>query len=196
LRLIVIIQRNTSRVNAESSQLSRSQRAVGVRNGWEGRDFRELLEQLIPLAVNNLLVVPHNLKALIHHIQMRISAPACGKDTPEHLRDAGVGSKSGGGTTTAGSVRRRSSKSSKRTSMRSPWILGHCRGKSVLMHIIVELLLCHRLNHKLHVWSKGTRSERVGGYVSYLIHNVLEDIKAHWLHESIQQVPLISRNGL
>jgi hypothetical protein len=65
-----------------------------------------------------------------------------------------------------------------------------------MTHILVELLLRHRLNHKLNVWSKATGSERVGGYVSYLIHNVLEDVKTHRLHESIQQVPLISRNDL
>jgi hypothetical protein len=122
---------------------------------------------------------------------MLISAPTCGKDTPKHLQDAGVGSKSRGGTTTADSARR----SSRRTSTSSPWILGHYRAKRVT-HILIELLLYHRLNHKLNVWSKVTGSERVGGYVPYLIHNVLEDIKAHRLHDSIQQVPLISRNGL
>jgi hypothetical protein len=142
--------------------------------------------------MNNLLVAPHNLKALIHHIQTLISASACGKDTLEHLQDAGVGSRSGGGTTTVGSA----SRSSRRTSTRSPWILGHCRAKRVMTHILVELLLRHRLNHKLNVWSKATGSERVGVYVPYLVHNVLKDIKAHRLHERIQQVPLISRNGL
>jgi hypothetical protein len=89
-----------SRANAKSSQLDRSQQAVGVRDGRENKDIRELLERLISLAVNNLLVAPHNLKVLIHHIQMLISAPACGKDTPKHLQDAGVGSWSRGGTTT------------------------------------------------------------------------------------------------
>jgi hypothetical protein len=161
-------------------------------DGQEDRDVGELLERLIPLTVNNLLVALHNLKALIHHIQTLISASACGKDTPEHLQDAGVGSMSGGGTTTVDSVR----KSSRRTSTRSPWILGHCKTKRVMMHILVEFLLRHRLNHKLNVWSKVTGSERVGGYVPYLVHNVLEDIKSHWFHKSIQQVPLISRNDL
>jgi hypothetical protein len=151
------------------------------------------LEWLILLAVNNLLVAPHNLKSLIHHIQTLISALVCGKDTLEHLQDAGVGSRSGGGTTTAGSARRSSSR--RRTSTRSPWILGHYKAKRVMTHILEELLR-HRLNHKLNVWSKAIGSERVGDYVPYLIHNVLEDIKAHRLHESIQQVPLISRNGL
>jgi hypothetical protein len=65
-----------------------------------------------------------------------------------------------------------------------------------MMHILVELLLRHRFNHKLNVWSKATGSKRVGGYIPYLVHNVLEDIKAHQLHESIQQVPLISRNDI
>jgi hypothetical protein len=86
--------------------------------------------------------------------------------------------------------------SSRRTSMRSPWILGHCRMKRVMMHILVELLICHILNHELNVWRKATGSERVSDYVSYLIHNVLEDIEVHRLHESIQQVPLIGGNGL
>jgi hypothetical protein len=116
-----------------------SQRAVGVGDRWEDRDVGELLERLIPLAVNNLLVAPHNLKALILHIQTLISASACGKDTLERLQDAGVGSRSRGGTTTMGSVRR----SSRRTSTRSPWILGHCRTKRVMTHILVELLLRH-----------------------------------------------------
>jgi hypothetical protein len=142
--------------------------------------------------MNNLLVAPHNLKALIYHIQMLISAPTCGKDTSEHLQDARVWSRGGGGTTTVGSARR----SSRRTSTRSPWILGHCRAKRVMMHILIELLLRHRLNHELNVWSKAKRSERVGDYIPYHIHNVLGHVEAHWLHENIQQVPLISRNGL
>jgi hypothetical protein len=114
-----------------------------VEDGREDRDIGELLEWLIPLTVNNLLVMPHNLKALIHHIQMLISAPTCDKDTSKHLQDAGVGSGSRGGTTTTGRVRRSSNRSSKRTSTRIPWILGHYRAKRVMTHILVELLLCH-----------------------------------------------------
>jgi hypothetical protein len=128
--------------NVESNQLGRSQRAVGVEDRREDRDVGELLEQLVPLAVNNILIVPHNLKALIHHIQKLISAPTCGKDTPKHLQDARVGSRSGGGTTTAGSVRS-SNRSSRRTSTISPWILGHYRTKRVMMHILVKLFLRH-----------------------------------------------------
>jgi hypothetical protein len=143
LRLIVVVRRNTSRTNAKSSQLGRSQWAVGFGDEREDRDVRELLERLILLAVNNLLVVPHNLKVLIDHIQTLISAPACGKDTLEHLQDAGVGSRSRGGTTTVGSVRRNINRSSRRTSMRGPWILGHSRAKRVMTHILVELLLRH-----------------------------------------------------
>jgi hypothetical protein len=96
LRLTVVVRGNTSKANAESSQLDRSQRAVGVGDGREDRDAGELLERLVPLAVNNLLVTLHNLKVLIHHIQTLISALSCGKDTPEHLQDAGVDSRSGG----------------------------------------------------------------------------------------------------
>jgi hypothetical protein len=144
----------------------------------------------------DLLVALHNLKALIHHIQTLISASTCGKDTMEHLQDAGVGSRSRGGTTTVGSARRGSSRSSRKISMRGPWIPRHCWARRVMAHILVELLLRHRVNHELNVWSKAIGSEWVGGYVPYLIHNVLKDIKAHRFHESIQQVSLISRNGL
>jgi hypothetical protein len=139
LRLIAIVRRNTSRTNAKSSKLGRSQRVVGVRDRREDKDVGELLERLVLLVVNNLLVAPHNLKALIHHIQTLISVLACGKDTPEHLQDARVGSRSRRGTTTVGSERR----SSRRTSTRSPWICGHCKTKRVMMHILVKLLLRH-----------------------------------------------------
>jgi hypothetical protein len=56
-------------------------------------DVLELLERLVPLAVNNLLVAPHNLKMLIHHIQTLISASACGKDTQSIFKmpELGVG---------------------------------------------------------------------------------------------------------
>jgi hypothetical protein len=59
-------------------------------------DVGKLLERLIPLAVNNLLVTPHNLKTQIHHIQTLVSASACGKNTLEHLQDNKVDSMSGG----------------------------------------------------------------------------------------------------
>jgi hypothetical protein len=51
--------------------------------------------------------------------------------------------------------------------------------------ILIELLLCHHLNHVLDVWSKDIGSQWVGGNVSYLIHNILKDIKVHGLDESI-----------
>jgi hypothetical protein len=47
-------------------------------DGREDRDIGEILERRIPLAMNNLLVTPHNLKALMHHIQTLISVSACG----------------------------------------------------------------------------------------------------------------------
>jgi hypothetical protein len=145
--------------------------------------------------MNDPLIAPHNLKAMIQHIHVLIHALARGKDTLEHLQDAGVDTRSEGGTTTTGSAGR-SSNSSGRTSMSSPWILGHCGAIGVMMHILVELFLHHILNPVLNVWSKTTRSEWVGGYVPYLIHNILKHIEAHWLHESIQQVPLIRRYSL
>jgi hypothetical protein len=48
-----------------------------------------------------------------------------------------------------------------------------------MMQILVELLLRDRHNHELNVWSKATRFERVGGYVQYLIYNLLEDGEMH-----------------
>jgi hypothetical protein len=95
---------------------------------------RELKKRLIPLTVNNLLVAPHNLKVLLHHIHALIRAPAHDKDTPEHLQDARVENRSGGGTITTGSAGRSSSKSG-RTSTRSPWILGHCGVKRLMCYI-------------------------------------------------------------
>jgi hypothetical protein len=66
--LLIVIVENMSRANAESNQLGRSQRCVGVGDGREDRDVRELLEQLVLLVVNNLLVAPHNLQALLCYI--------------------------------------------------------------------------------------------------------------------------------
>jgi hypothetical protein len=181
---IIVIIRNMSRTNAEGSQAGRSQWGIGVGNRREDRYVKKLLERLIPLVVNVLLAAPHNLKVLIQHIHALIRVPACGKDTPEHVQDTRVGTRSGGGTTTTGSAGRSNSNSG-RTSTGSPWILGHYGAKWVMTHILIWLLLPHSLNHVLNVWSKTTRSEWVGGYVPYLIHNILKHIKAHWLHESI-----------
>jgi hypothetical protein len=61
LLLIIVVIRNMSRANAKGSQLSRSQRGVGVGDKREDRNVRKLQEWLIPLAMNDLLVMPHNL---------------------------------------------------------------------------------------------------------------------------------------
>jgi hypothetical protein len=83
--LLIVIIRNICRANAEGSQLGRSQRAIGVGDGWEDSNVEELLERLIPLAMNNLLIVPHNLYALLHDIQALIRSPTLRKDASEHL---------------------------------------------------------------------------------------------------------------
>jgi hypothetical protein len=59
--IIIIIIASTTRTNAESSQLSRSQRCIGVEDGWEDRDVEKVKKRLIPLAVNDLLVASNNL---------------------------------------------------------------------------------------------------------------------------------------
>jgi hypothetical protein len=64
-------------------------------------------------------------------------------------------------------------------------ILRHCRTEWLMLDILVELLMCRRLKHELNVWSKSTRSSRVCGNVPSLIHNVLRNIKARELHDSV-----------
>jgi hypothetical protein len=130
--LLIVVVKNMSRANAEGSQLGRSQRCVGVKDGREDIDVEELLERLIPLALNNLLVAPHNLQALLHDIQALICASTHLKDASEHLQKAAVGAGGRRGTTNVGSMRRSSSRSSRRTSTRSPWILRHCGAKSIM----------------------------------------------------------------
>jgi hypothetical protein len=185
LLLIIIIIGSTCGADAKSSQLSRSQRGIGVRDGQVDRHVRELKERLIPLTVDNLLVVPNYLKALLHHIHVLIHAMAHGKDTLEHLQEARVGTRGGGSTTTLGSARRSNNWRS-RCCVVSPWILGHCGAKRLMCYILVKLLMCHHLNHAMNVGSKSTRSQWVGGNVSYLIHYVLKHIKPYRLRESIK----------
>jgi hypothetical protein len=74
-----------SRANAKGSQLDRSQRGIGVGDGWEDKNVRKLQEWLIPLAMNDLLVAPHHLHALLHDIQALIYASTHRKDASEHL---------------------------------------------------------------------------------------------------------------
>jgi hypothetical protein len=85
LLLIIIIIRNMSRANTEGSQLGRSQRGVGVGDRWKDRNIGKLQEQLIPLSMNDLLVAPHNLQALLHDIQAMIHVLTHHKDASEHL---------------------------------------------------------------------------------------------------------------
>jgi hypothetical protein len=65
LLLIIIVIRNTSKANAKGSQLGKSQRGVGVGDGREDKYVEKLQERLVLLAVNDLLIAPHNMKALI-----------------------------------------------------------------------------------------------------------------------------------
>jgi hypothetical protein len=138
--------------------------------------------------VDNLLVVPHNLKALVHDIHALIRAPAHIKNAFEHLHKAGIDTRSGGGGTTIVGSEGRSVSWSGGASTMSPRILRHCRVKWLMCYILVEFLLGHYLNHVLNIQCKSIRSQWVGGDVPNLIHNILKNIKAHWLHVSIQQV--------
>jgi hypothetical protein len=118
----------------------------------------ELKERLIPLIVDNPLVVRNYLKALLHHIHALIRVMTHGNSTPEHLQEAGVGTRRGGGTITVGSVRR-SHSWRRRSNVVSPWILGHYGEKGLMSDILVELLMCHHLDHALNVGCKSTRSQ-------------------------------------
>jgi hypothetical protein len=60
----------------------------------------------IPLAVENLLLPPKDLCAVLRNIHALVGPVGHGQDTPEHLQEAGVGTGGGGGTTTLGSLRR------------------------------------------------------------------------------------------
>jgi hypothetical protein len=108
LLFIIIIIVNSSRTNTKGSQLSRSQRGIGVGDKLEDRDVEELKKQLILLAVNDLLVAPNNLQALLQEIHVLICVPTHSKYASEHLHKAGAGADAGGirGTTTMSSARR------------------------------------------------------------------------------------------
>jgi hypothetical protein len=51
--------------------------------------------------MDNLLVAPNNLKALLHHIHALICVMAHGEDTSEYLQKTGVRARGRGGTTAA-----------------------------------------------------------------------------------------------
>jgi hypothetical protein len=123
---------------------------AGVRDGWEDGHVRELLEWLIPLTMNDLLVAANNLHALLNDIQSPIRAATHGEDTLEHLQHPGALRRGRGGTTAAGGAwgshnRRR------RGSVMSPQILRHCGTEWLMLDILVELLMCHHLNHELNI---------------------------------------------
>jgi hypothetical protein len=65
----------------------------------------ELNKRLIPLTVNNLLVVVNNVDVALHHVHTLICVAEHSKDTLKHLQEVGVGA-GGGGTTSVGSESR------------------------------------------------------------------------------------------
>jgi hypothetical protein len=144
--------------------------------------------------VNNLLIAAYNLHALLNDIQTLIGAAAHGEDTLEHLQEVELGAR-GGGTTTAGSASRIHNWRRGRSTM-SLFILVNYGAKRLMCSILVKFLMSHNLNHALNVGSKSTRSQRVDGYVSYLIHDVIKHIKPLMLHERVKQVLLIGQNGV
>jgi hypothetical protein len=102
--LLIVVIGNMSRANAKGSQLSRSRRGVGGGDGWEDRNVGKLQERLIPLAMNDLLVAPHNLQVLLHDIQELIRALTHHKDASEHLQKVIIGAGGRRGTTAVGSA--------------------------------------------------------------------------------------------
>jgi hypothetical protein len=79
--VVVATGRSIRGAYAKGGQLSRSQRGIGVGDGWVNEHIRELKKWLIPLTMNNLLVAADNLHALLNDIQTLISATAHGEDT-------------------------------------------------------------------------------------------------------------------
>jgi hypothetical protein len=69
----------------------------------------KLQERLISLAMNDFMVAPHNLHALLYDIQALIRALTHRKDASEHLQKAVVGAGGRRGTPAAGSARSRRS---------------------------------------------------------------------------------------
>jgi hypothetical protein len=100
--IIIIPSRSTGGTNAKGRQLSKSQRGIGVGDGWEDRHVRELLEWLILLTLNGLLVVANNLHALLNDIQLLIGVVTHGEDTLEHLQHPKALRGGRGGTTDTG----------------------------------------------------------------------------------------------
>jgi hypothetical protein len=165
-----------------------SQRGIGVGNGWVDRLLGELNERLIPLIVNNLLVLVKNVYAVIHNIHALVGATARSKGTLEHLQEAGVRT-GGGGTTTVDSMRR--SYIWKRRGVATGWSLGNSRAKRLMCHILIESFMSHCLDHAHDIGSKSTRLEKVDGYASNFIQYIVKDIKMIILHEGIKKVSLI-----
>jgi hypothetical protein len=102
---IVVIIRNMSKANAKATQLDKSQQGVGVRDGQEDRYIGKLQERLVPLTVDNLLLVPYNLYVLLHDVHALIREPTHHKNASEHLQEATVGVGGRRGTTAVGSAR-------------------------------------------------------------------------------------------
>jgi hypothetical protein len=159
---LVASSSSSSSSGARVGPMPKATNSIGVSEhrdwGWVvRRHVRELKKWLIPLNVDNLLVALNYLKVQIHHIHVLIRVTAHGKDTPEHLQEVGVGATRGGGTTTAGRARR-SHSWRRRSSVVSPRILGQCEVKRVMCDILIELLMCHHLNHPPNVGRISTRS--------------------------------------
>jgi hypothetical protein len=155
-----------------------------VINGRVDRHVKELKERLIPLTMNDLLIVVNNLHLLLYHIHALICVTTHGEDALKHLQEIGV-LRGGRDTIAVGSVSRSHDWRQRRRVM-SSWILGNCWMKRLICSILVELLMDHHLNHALNIRSKSARSLRVGGIVPYLIHYVVEHIKPLMLHEQLK----------
>jgi hypothetical protein len=105
LIIIDVIGRSMRGSHAKSGQLSRSQRNIGVVNGRVDGHVKELKERLIPLTMNDLLIVVNNLHLLLYHIHALICVTTHGEDAPKHLQKIRV-LRGGRDTITAGSVSR------------------------------------------------------------------------------------------
>jgi hypothetical protein len=135
-------------------QLTRlSQRGVRVGDGWVNQLLGELDKRVIPLTMNDVLVPPEDVGAVLMDIHALVGAMTHGEESMKHLQDAGVSSRGGRGTTIVGRVRRGYMQRRRGAVDRK---LGKSRAKRLMCHILVEPLMSHRLNHAHDEGSKAT----------------------------------------
>jgi hypothetical protein len=186
IAIIIIVGGRRSMRNAytKGGQLGLSQQAVGVRDDWVDWVLGELNKRVIPLAVDDGLVLPKDVGAGLKSIHALVGTTTHGKDTPKHLQDAEVNTRGVRGTTTTGRVRRDYIWRGRGTSL--DLNLGKSRTKGLMGDMLHKLLVGHHLDHAHDEGSESRRSERVDWDVSYLIGDVVKGVEVLILRDGIK----------